>query len=95
MRDTAECQGILERLHPSDRLRRPGIKHRSSGNADQVSRETFVILADSELTYREWRRLISVCEVRGKQGHDAHLVAAMKAQRVAQVLTFNTQDFAR
>ena len=55
----------------------------------------FSILADSELTYQEWRRLVPAAEVRGKQVHDAYLVAAMKAHGIARILTFNTQDFNR
>ncbi len=55
----------------------------------------FSILPDSELTYLEWRRLAGTQEVRGKQVHDAYLVAAMKAHGVARILTFNVQDFTR
>jgi len=55
----------------------------------------FARLPDSPAVYAEWRRLVVTYTVSGVQAHDARLVAAMKANGVSHVLTFNSQDFAR
>ena len=34
-------------------------------------------------------------QARGKNAHDAHLVAAMMVHGIAQILTFNIADFQR
>jgi predicted nucleic acid-binding protein len=39
--------------------------------------------------------LVSKHEVKGKEVHDARIVAAMLAHRVTHLLTFNTADFKR
>jgi len=43
----------------------------------------------------EWERLVKMHRVSGKNTHDARLVAVMKLYSVANILTFNVQDFAR
>jgi hypothetical protein len=45
--------------------------------------------------YPEWLRLVGSLNVVGKNAHDARLVAAMTAQGINHLLTFNTSDFAR
>jgi predicted nucleic acid-binding protein len=52
-------------------------------------------LPDSDNVFREWRRLVVLNAVVGKKTHDAHLVAAMNVHGITEVLTFNTDDFAR
>lgn len=42
-----------------------------------------------------WRQLVNRYEVRGRQAHDARLVAFMLSHGISRVLTLNTQDFAR
>ncbi len=42
-----------------------------------------------------WRALVVQHQVRGRQVHDARLVALMLAHGVTEILTFNTADFAR
>lgn len=42
-----------------------------------------------------WRELVNRYEVRGKQAHDARLVAFMLCHGLDQILTLNTDDFAR
>ena len=54
----------------------------------------FSILPDSLATYSTWRQLVVAHSVLGVKVHDAWLAAAMKAHGVAQILTFNTGDFA-
>ena len=45
--------------------------------------------------YPEWRRLVVRHAVRGKQVHDARLVALMTAHGITHVLTLNAGDFGR
>ncbi len=49
-------------------------------------------LPDSPAIYGEWKRLVVVL---GVKVHDAKLVAAMNVQGIPEILTFNTDDFAR
>ena len=42
-----------------------------------------------------WRALVNRYNVRGKQVHDARLVAFMEAHGLTHLLTLNTADFAR
>ncbi len=53
------------------------------------------ILRDLPTTYAEWKRLVVKHSVIGTKVHDARLVAAMNVHGVGQILTFNTDDFAR
>jgi len=55
----------------------------------------FQILPDNAEIFSEWKRLVSKNEVKGKEVHDARIVAAMMAHRVTHLLTFNTADFKR
>jgi predicted nucleic acid-binding protein len=55
----------------------------------------FQILPDNAEIFAEWKRLVSTHEVKGKEVHDARIVAAMLAHRVTHLLTFNTADFKR
>jgi predicted nucleic acid-binding protein len=53
------------------------------------------LLSDSPAIYIEWRKLVVDFSVSGVQVHDARLVAAMRANEVTHILTFNTSDFTR
>lgn len=53
------------------------------------------LLTDSELVYREWRRIVLQHSVSGAQVHDARLAAAMYVHGVSHILTLNTADFVR
>ncbi|MBI4874517.1 MAG: PIN domain-containing protein [Acidobacteria bacterium] len=55
----------------------------------------FTLVADSNRTYLEWRRLVVAAGVMGVQVHDARLVATMSAHGITHMLTLNDQDFAR
>jgi predicted nucleic acid-binding protein len=55
----------------------------------------FTLLPDSEKIHPIWRRLVNDHAVRGRQVHDARLVAAMLAYGVMHLLTLNRQDFVR
>lgn len=57
--------------------------------------ELCAVLRDPPELYDEWRRLIVDRGVSGKKSHDARLVVAMKVHGIRQIVTFNTDDFAR
>jgi predicted nucleic acid-binding protein len=50
---------------------------------------------ESELSHREWRRLVVSYQVSGTQVHDARIVATMRVNRITHLLTLNTRDFRR
>ncbi len=60
-----------------------------------VLENTFTVLPDTAAIYAEWRRLVAVHSVLGKQVHDTRIVAAMNVHGVTNLLTFNTADFKR
>jgi predicted nucleic acid-binding protein len=55
----------------------------------------FAFLPDSAAIYPEWERLVILYQVKGKNAHDARLIAAMAVRGITHLLTFNTADFAR
>lgn len=55
----------------------------------------FQRLPDLATAYFIWRQLIVAHAVRGRQVHDARLVALMMAHGIAHILTLNAGDFAR
>ena len=57
--------------------------------------ETFDLLLDERAIYPRWRALVSKFEVRGKNAHDARLVAAVQRHSIDTILTFNAADFRR
>jgi predicted nucleic acid-binding protein len=61
----------------------------------RILERLFPLLPDSPAVYPEWRRLIVAFGVSGVQVHDARLVAAMRANGIARILTLNPSDFAR
>ncbi len=55
----------------------------------------FTLLPDSEQIYPVWRRLVNEYGVHGRQVHDARLVAAMRVNGLAHLLTLNRTDLLR
>ncbi|MFO0805333.1 MAG: hypothetical protein U0791_19690 [Gemmataceae bacterium] len=53
------------------------------------------MLYEDAKSYTEWRRLVHTHAVRGKQVHDAKLVALMQANGLTHIMTLNGADFAR
>jgi predicted nucleic acid-binding protein len=49
----------------------------------------FPLVPETPAVYHEWRRLVAAYNVSGVQVHDAKLVAAMKANNIFHILTFN------
>ncbi len=55
----------------------------------------FRLLLDERGVFGNWQQLVVRHDVKGKQAHDARLVAAMDRHGVTQLMTFNTADFER
>ena len=55
--------------------------------------ERFDLLSDRARVFTNWRDLVERYERKGKQVHDARLVAVMQAHGVENLLTFNVDDF--
>jgi predicted nucleic acid-binding protein len=55
----------------------------------------FALLPDAPAVNPEWRRLVVGNGIVGVQVHDARLVAMMKTNGVANILTLNARDFGR
>lgn len=70
-------------------------------SVDQVKTEIsrahalFTFLPDTPGVYMEWERLVVVHQIKGKNSHDARLMAAMNVHGINQLLSFNVPDFAR
>jgi len=56
---------------------------------------SFPLLLDMPALLTEWEALVAAHDCKGKQAHDARLVAAMRTHGINQLLTFNTGDFTR
>lgn len=55
----------------------------------------YPLFQDSPAIYPEWRRLVALHQVVGKNAHDARLVAAMVVHGITHILRFNAGDFTR
>jgi predicted nucleic acid-binding protein len=55
----------------------------------------FRVIPDTPAIFKEWESLVGRYAVKGKEAHDARIVAAMLAHRIPNLLTFNTADFKR
>src|SRR5579884_4129582 len=49
----------------------------------------FTLLPDGPSVFQEWQRLVVRHDVKGKNAHDARLVAGMIANGIGRILTFN------
>lgn len=68
----------------------------SQAHAEQVrALSLFTLLPDTAAVFTAWQRLVVQHDVKGKNAHDARLVAAMTVHGVTHILTFNTADFSR
>lgn len=57
--------------------------------------EGFTLRLDERGIYAHWRTLVTQHDVKGKNAHDARLVAAMNRHGLTHLLTYNTADFQR
>lgn len=53
------------------------------------------LFRDERGIYSYWRSLVAAHDVKGKNAHDARLVAAMQRHGLTNLLTFNKTDFGR
>ena len=56
---------------------------------------SLTIVPEPRQSFVYWKALLKKYEIRGKQVHDARLVAVMQAFKVPAILTFNIRHFAR
>ncbi|AOX01560.1 twitching motility protein PilT [Moorena producens PAL-8-15-08-1] len=66
----------------------------ASQATDKIKR-LFVLYPDTPGILAEWESIIIKHQVKGKQVHDARLVAAMVTHKITHLLTFNIDDFKR
>lgn len=55
----------------------------------------FRLLLDERGIFSNWRTLVTTYAVKGKNAHDARLVAAMQRHGLNDILTYNRKDFVR
>ena len=58
-------------------------------------KQLFSLLPDTSGIFPVWEQIVASFGVRGKQVHDARIVAAMQVHGISHILTFNTKDFLR
>jgi predicted nucleic acid-binding protein len=61
----------------------------------QLIERQFGFLPDNQQIHAVWRRLVNDHNVRGRQVHDARLVAVMRVHGLSHLLTLNGSDFIR
>jgi predicted nucleic acid-binding protein len=57
--------------------------------------DLFTLFRDERGVFSVWREFVAQYDVKGKNAHDARLVAAMKRHGLDHLLTFNVSDFRR
>jgi predicted nucleic acid-binding protein len=55
----------------------------------------FRLLLDERGVFAVWRELVATNDVKGRNAHDARLVAAMQRHGLTMLLSFNKPDFSR
>jgi predicted nucleic acid-binding protein len=55
--------------------------------------DRFPLLEESPHIFPNWLNLVTTSKVMGKRTHDARIIAAMLANRITHILTFNPSDF--
>jgi predicted nucleic acid-binding protein len=58
-------------------------------------KDLFSLLPEPATVFDQWENLVTTYKVSGRNAHDARLVAVMKLNGVARILTFNVTDFVR
>jgi predicted nucleic acid-binding protein len=66
----------------------------ASQKAEEIE-AVFSFLPDTPDIYPKWRTLVDTHDVKGKQVHDARLVAVMRAHGISHFLTMNPTHFQR
>jgi predicted nucleic acid-binding protein len=55
--------------------------------------DRFPLLRESPQIFPNWLDLVTTNKVTGKRTHDVRIIAAMLANRITHILTFNPKDF--
>ena len=72
-----------------------GLSIGETGEEVRLIEREFTFLPDNGQIHAIWRRLVNDHGVRGRQVHDARIVAVMQAHGLAHLLTLNRTDFLR
>ncbi len=72
-----------------------GMPPARAANEIATLRRLFQLLPATPKVLDTWQRIVISLGIRGKQTHDAHLVAVMQVYSVTNILTFNTAHFHR
>lgn len=72
-----------------------GLTIEEAAHESSLLKGLFTLKPDNHEIYTAWENLVIKYQVRGKQAHDARLVAAMSVYQITHLLTFNTNDFKR
>jgi predicted nucleic acid-binding protein len=72
-----------------------GFTTRQANSEQANTLALLTLLPDNASILPEWQRLVVRHDVKGRNAHDARLVAAMNVHGVGHLLTFNATDFAR
>ena len=74
-----------------------GLRLSVEKTGEEVARfeEMFRLVDEPQGVFRRWRQLVEDHAVKGKQVHDARLVAIMIESGIDSILTFNADDFHR
>ncbi len=72
-----------------------GLEASSAATLLRQFRHLFFILRDERTVLDRWETLVTQYAVKGKESHDARLVAAMERHRISHLPTFNVADFRR
>ena len=74
-----------------------GLGMTTTDTADQMRRlqQLFPVYRDERAIFSCWEKLVTLHDVKGKNAHDARLVATMLRHRLTHILTFNDSHFKR
>ena len=72
-----------------------GLSRKTALKEIENLQKTYTFINDPVTLFSTWIAIIEQYETTGKQGHDARLVAFMKASGITKFYTLNTQDFNR
>ncbi|MBN1488964.1 MAG: type II toxin-antitoxin system VapC family toxin [Phycisphaerae bacterium] len=72
-----------------------GMTTAQATNELALLKRLFTLFRDERAILPVWEMLVSAHDVKGRNTHDARLVAAMSRHNLQHLLTFNTSDFAR
>ncbi len=92
LQNAAEFWNVCTRPRERNGL---GLSARETDRRLQLIEQQFLLLAETEAVYGQWRRIVMECGVSGVQVHDARLAAVMSVNNLTHLLTLNPRDFDR